>query len=66
MSVTRPIFMLLPAVPDVLVVVFAEDLFPLPPQPATTRSTSTRTPSSASDRFILSFPLRFATMGRKL
>jgi hypothetical protein len=41
-------------------------LFPLPPQPATTRSTSTRTPSSASDRFILSFPLRFATMGRKL
>ena len=64
MSVTRPTFMLLPAVPDVLVVVFAEDLFPLPPQPATTRST--RTPRSASDRFILSFPLRFATMGRKL
>jgi hypothetical protein len=47
-----------------VVVVFAEDLFPLPPQPATTRST--RTLRSASDRFILSFPLRFATMGRKL
>jgi ADP-ribose pyrophosphatase YjhB (NUDIX family) len=48
MSVTSPTFMSLP--PLVAVVVFAEDFFPPPPQPAAMRSM--RTPRTAADRFI--------------
>src|SRR5439155_24959853 len=61
MSVTRPILIFL-AVP--LVVVFAEDFLPLPPQPAAMRST--RTARSASDRLILDLSAKFCDYGAKI
>src|SRR6266508_5204833 len=61
MSVTSPILSLLPPVDAV--VVFAEDFFPLPPQPAATRST--RTPRSASDLFIPVLSAKVCDYGAK-
>ena len=63
MSVTRPTFMSLPAVPDVVLVVLAEDLFPLPPQPVA--PTSMRTPRSASDFFIPDLSAKVCDYGAK-
>src|SRR6266496_570581 len=59
MSVTRPTLIVLPVLP---VVVLAEDFLP-PPQPAATRST--RTPRSASDRFIPDLSAKVSDYGAK-